>query len=78
MGTTVRVKEETHAALAQLAREANEPMQEVLAKAVELYRRQQILERSNAAYAALREDRDAYLAEETERRAWEATLADGS
>lgn len=74
--TTVRIKEETRDVLAQLAHETNEPMQEVLAQAIELYRRQRILHLSNAAYAALREDRQAYAAAEEERRAWDGTLAD--
>ncbi|MGQ9553906.1 MAG: toxin-antitoxin system protein [Anaerolineae bacterium] len=76
-GATVRIKEESHTILAELARELNEPMQEVLAKAIESYRRQRIIALSNAAYAALREDRHAWREVEEERRAWESTLADG-
>ena len=75
--TTVRIREETREALRQLANEVGEPMQEVLAKAVEVYRRQHILERANAAYAALRADPEAWQSEQQERREWEATLADG-
>jgi len=77
LATTVRIKAESHATLTELARELSLPMQEVLARAIESYRRQHIIALSNAAYAALREDRQAYRAEEEERRAWEATLADG-
>ncbi|MGI6209654.1 MAG: toxin-antitoxin system protein [Anaerolineae bacterium] len=77
MSTTVRIKEETHATLAQLAEESGETIQEVLAKAVEAYRRQRILAQTNAAYVALRKDQQAYEALLEERRAWEATLSDG-
>ena len=75
--TTVRIREETREALRQLANEVGEPMQEVLAKAVEAYRRQRILESTNAAYAALRADPEAWQSMEQERREWEATLANG-
>ena len=75
--TTVRIREETREILAELAQEMGQPMQEVLAKALESYRRQRLIAQVNAAYAALHEDPEAYRAEQEERRAWEATLADG-
>jgi len=74
---TVRVKEETHAALTELSRETRLPMQEVLAQAVEAYRRERFLTELNASFAALRENPEAYEAEMEERRAWDATLSDG-
>jgi hypothetical protein len=67
-GKTVRIKEETRAALREQAKEANEPMQEILARAVESYRRQRFLEQANVAYAALR----------TDPVAWDVALGDGS
>jgi hypothetical protein len=76
-GTTVRIKEETHAALRELAAQTQEPMQEVLARAVELYRRQRILELTNAAYAALRANPQQWQEVLDERAAWESTLSDG-
>ena len=76
-GTTVRVKPETHEALRKLAREMNEPMQDILARAVEDYRRRWILEETNAAYAALQADPEAWAEELAERALWEGTLADG-
>jgi hypothetical protein len=75
--TTVRITEETREALRQMAREANAPMQEVLARAVEAYRRQCFLERANDAYAELRADPVAWQEELAERALWDATLADG-
>lgn len=53
-GTTVRLTAETREQLRELARATNQPMQEVLAKVVEAYRRRWILAQSNAAYAELR------------------------
>jgi len=76
--TTVRMTEETRAVLRELARESNETMQQVLAKAVEAYRRRWILERHNAAYSALRADPEAWREVLEERAAWDVTLADGS
>jgi hypothetical protein len=52
-------------------------MQAVLEQALEQYRRQQLLEETNAAYAALRTAPKAWADLEQERRAWEQTLADG-
>ncbi len=75
--TTIRVSGATREALRMLAREAGKPMQDVLAEAVELYRRQRIIEQANAAYAALRSDPHAWQEELEERRMWDTTLADG-
>ena len=66
-GTTVRIRPETRDTLPELAQELKEPMQEVLAKAVEAYWGRHILEAHNAAYAALRADPKAW-AEEMEER----------
>ncbi len=77
MSAMVRVTDETHAALRDLSRELDEPMQEVLARAVEEYRRHRILELSNQAYAALRADPMALQEIQEELAAWDSTLADG-
>src|SRR5579883_3569738 len=77
MSAMVRVTDETHAALRDLSRELDEPMQEVLARAVEEYRRHRILELSNQAYAALRADPIAWQEIQEERVAWDSTLLDG-
>jgi hypothetical protein len=52
-------------------------MQEILEQAVEQYRRQRLLAATNAAYAALRADPEAWQALKEERAAWDVTLADG-
>ena len=77
MAAVVRVTDETRAILRDLSQEMNEPMQQVLAKAVEAYRRRRILELSNAAYAALRSDPQAWQEMLDERAEWDATLMDG-
>jgi hypothetical protein len=75
--TTVRIKIETREALRQLAQESDEPMQEVLARAVEAYRRQRFLERTNEAFAALRADPIAWQTEVEERAIYDGALMDG-
>jgi hypothetical protein len=52
-------------------------MQAVLDKAVEEYRRRLFWERVDAAAGDLRKDSAAWEEEMAERRAWDATLADG-
>jgi len=67
----------THQVLVELAARAGEPVQAVLDKAVEVYRRQQFLEAVNAGYSALRIDPAAWQEELDERRAWDVTFGDG-
>ena len=57
--TTVRIQESTHATLRELAAASGRSLQDVLAEAVELYRRKQLLDETNAAYARLRASRRA-------------------
>ncbi len=75
--TTVRVDVEVHKILQELSKQDREPMTAVLSKAVEQYRRQRVLERTNAAYEALRQDPVGWEEELEERREWEQTLFDG-
>jgi len=75
--TAVKVDATTYAKLKAVAAETGEPMVEVLAKAVEAYRRQSFLEGLNADFAALRGDRAAWKEELAERGAWNDALADG-
>ena len=74
---TVRIHAETHAKLRDLAERCGRSMPQVLADAVELYRRQTFLEDANRAYATLRQDAKAWAAEQAERAAWDTTLSDG-
>ena len=75
--TTVRIRREVQDALRALAAEEGKPMQEILEKAIEAYRRKRMLEAGNEAYAAMRKDPKAWEHELAERRLWENTLADG-
>ncbi len=75
--TTVRIDEQTREKLRALACEMDVSMQDVLAKAVEAYRRQRFLEDANADYERLRADPAAWAEELAERKLWDATLLDG-
>ena len=52
-------------------------MQEVLARAIEEYRRLRFLKEANVAYAALQRNARQSRDEAKERSLWDATLADG-
>jgi hypothetical protein len=67
---------ETYAKLKATAAETGQPMIEVLAKAVEAYRRRSFLEGLNADFAALRRDPAAWTEELAERAAWDHALSD--
>jgi hypothetical protein len=75
--TTIRVSTRTRDLLQELARQSGVSMQSVLEYALEQYRRQQLLEATNAAYATLQTDAAAWAELERERMDWDQTLADG-
>lgn len=75
--TTIRISEKTHRTLMQLAREARAPMTDLVDQAVELYRRKRILAEANVAYAALRQEPEAWAELQAERAVLEGTLVDG-
>jgi len=75
--TTVRIRPETREALRELERRTGERTPEILARAVDQFRRSLIIAETNAAYAALREDLTAAADVDAERAEWETTLADG-
>ena len=68
--TTVRVNDSVKTTLHDLATHTGEPMSVILARAVECYRRQSLLEQANAAFAALRADPVAWQEELAERALW--------
>ncbi|HAG09210.1 MAG TPA: toxin-antitoxin system protein [Desulfotomaculum sp.] len=76
MSSTVRVSQTTLQTLRQIAAQSGEPMQAVLDKAVEVYRRQLFLQIANEAYAALREKPEAWREEIAEREEWDVILTD--
>jgi hypothetical protein len=75
--TTVRVSEHTHELLRKLAAATGEPLQKVLERAVENYRREQFFAELDAAYSRLQADPVAWAEELAERAELEATLGDG-
>lgn len=74
---TLKAPEHTRDALRELSAQEGAPMQVVLEHAVEDYRRHWILRETNAAYARLRQDPDAWHDIEQERHELAGTLADG-
>lgn len=73
----VRVSDSTHKALKDLSEREHEPMPEIVARAVEEYRRARFLREANAAYTTLRQDPEAWKQELEEREAWDTALKDG-
>lgn len=74
---TVRISDNSRAILRELAAKEKASMQAILDKALESYRRQLFLTEVNNAYAALRQDPEAWELVEKERTEWDATLGDG-
>jgi predicted transcriptional regulator len=74
---SVRVSQRTHELLLELAAATGEPLQKVLERAVETYRREQLFAELDAAYARLKADPVAWEEELAERAELEGTLADG-
>ena len=74
--TTLRVSLHTRDVLQELAQTSGRSTQAVVEQAIEQYRRRQLLEATNAAYAALRAAPEAWAQLEQERLAWKQTQAD--
>lgn len=77
MAQTVRIDLTAHAALTEIARAKHLTLTEALARAVEAYRREMMIEAMDVDYAALRADPDAWAEEQADRAAWDTTNADG-
>ncbi len=75
--STVRIDSSTHKMLQSLSAQTGRKMQEILGEAVELYRRKLLLDKANAAFAALKADSQAWKEEQEERATWDVTLLDG-
>ena len=74
---TVRIDPRTHHSLSELAKGSGHSMRDVLARAIEDYRRNKILDEVNEAYAKWRADPKAWQEEMDERALLEGTLMDG-
>ncbi|MBI4395638.1 MAG: toxin-antitoxin system protein [Elusimicrobia bacterium] len=77
MSSTVRISLSSQKLLKELSSRLNEPMQAVLDKALESFRREQFLKETNAAYGSLRQSPRAWKEEQAERKAWDVSLSDG-
>ena len=75
--TTIRVNYATWKTLREMSAKFGKPMQAIIEKAVEEYRRKTFLEEANKAFAALKNDANAWKSELEERAAWDAALSDG-
>ena len=73
----VRVTETTHRALHDLAANSGESMAAIIERAVDRYRREQILLHANAAWSKLMQDSAAKAELEAEDALWDATVGDG-
>jgi len=77
MAVTMRVSEEAHRTLKEIAGERGVPMTDLLDEIIRQLKREDRLRRGNEAYARLREDPKAWAEELEERRLFEGTLMDG-
>ncbi len=75
--TTVRIRRETREALRELEARTGCRTPDLLARAVDQFRRSLILADTNVAYSALRGDPNAWEKEDAEREEWDRTLEDG-
>jgi predicted transcriptional regulator len=75
--TTVRVNLATHRVLTRLAEDTHFSIQTVLSNAVEAYRREVFLHRTNQAYAELKKDPKAWAERQEELAEWDGTTKDG-
>jgi hypothetical protein len=72
----LRIGEDTHHVLRELARLEGVSMQVVLDKALAEYRKTRFFDSLGAAFGALKNDPKAWSEEEQERQAWAATHSD--
>jgi len=78
MGSTnMRVYDKTYSQIDKIAHQLKISKQEALDQAVENYRRELFLKEANNAYAALRNDIEAWHNEKEEREDWDYTIQDG-
>lgn len=75
-GATVRIRDDTRETLRELEAQTGQRTPELLARAVEVFRRSLILAETNVAYGALRGDAATWAEVDEERRDWEQALLD--
>ena len=77
MAVTMRVAEETHKALKEMAGDRGIAITELLKQIVHKARKEEIIRQGNEDYARLREDPVAWAEVLAERAEWDCTLLDG-
>ncbi len=75
---TVPISERAHETLRSLAERDGQPVETVLDRAIEEYRRKTFLDQANEAFRALRDDPEAWRSEQEERALWDVALLDTS
>ncbi len=75
--TGIELTEHVRARLQELAITRGEPEHVTVEKAIELLRRQTLLDATNAALVDLQRNPDAWRQYQDELNAWDATLGDG-
>lgn len=73
----IRISPQSKSTLRKLAEHEGKPMQAVLDKAIEHYRRDSFFRELDEGYARLQADPKAWKEELDERRLWDSTLSDG-
>lgn len=72
----IRISQASREIIDEIAAASGKTTQEIVAEALEAYRRDRILDFANEAYARLRQDPEAWQAELEERELWDMTLVD--
>ena len=72
----LRIGEETHELLKELARLEGASMQRVLDKALAEYQKKRFFDSLGEAFGALRANPESWAEEQKERAVWEKTLSD--
>lgn len=75
--TTIRISRTTRNILQELTQSSGESMQDIIEEAVKAFQGQQLLEATNAGYAALKNNLKAWQELQEETGDWDITLNDG-
>jgi type II secretory pathway component PulK len=75
--TTIRVTNKTKRTIEELAASTGASQVEIVAEAVEKYRRKRLIQEINESFARLRENPEEWADYQRELHEWDATLMDG-
>ncbi len=77
VSTTIRISDDTHKRIADLARRTERSMTAVLDDAVDALERRAFFAAFNEGWARIRADEEAWAEVEVERAEWDVALQDG-